>query len=211
MRARRGQAGTGPATPVPPEGMRLTGGARAVWRELRDTALAIAAGLAAALLLRHFAVQTYHVEGPSMQPTLWTGERLLVDKLVLRLHPPRAGQIVVLQPPLGRCAAVLPGSPDFVKRVIATGGQTVSITNGVVLVDGGPQPEPYLVALDGDPTDQLAPLTVPPGEVWVMGDHRNDSVDSRCFGPVPLSAIHGVAMFVWWPPSEVRGLRPASQ
>ena len=174
--------------------------------------LAIAVGIA--LLIRQFVVETYQVNGTSMQPTLQSGERLLVNKFTYRFGPPRVGQIIVFQPPI-------PGDTvAFVKRVIALPGQTFLMRDGQVYVDGKLQAEPWepqrwrtqftgsefigLLAnpdcpLSGSgPVDQR-PITVPPGHVWVLGDHRRVSADSRCFGPVPISSIRGQVMLIWWP------------
>ncbi len=149
-----------------------------------------------ALLVRQFVVETYQVQGVSMQPTLQSGDRVLVNKLALRLGPPRIGEIVVLHPPLNT-------PEDFIKRIVALGGQTVAIRDGVVYVNGKVQPEPYLPTSCRGPRT-MGPVRVPAGDVWVLGDHRAVSEDSTIFGPVPLTSIRGVAMFVWWPPRAAR-------
>jgi signal peptidase I len=181
-----------------PEGEGTARPARASgWAELWDTLQAVVLAVVLALLIRHFVVETYKVDGQSMEPTLQNGERLLVNKFIYRFTPPRPGQIIVFRPPI-------PGErQDFVKRVIAVGGQTVSMQDGVVYVDGQPQPEPYLPPTWRDHYS-MPPVTVPPGYVFVLGDHRAASEDSRYFPTkfVPLSSIRGEAVLVWWPPGE---------
>ena len=186
------------------------------WREVRETVVALGIALLAALLIRQFVVETFRVDGTSMEPNLQNGERLLVNKFIYRFGPPRIGQIVIFHPPI-------PGDTvDFVKRVIALPGQTFFMKNGQVYVDGKLQPEPWEPEswrtnftgsqfLDGPnsgcpltgPVDEK-PITVPPGHIWVLGDHRLVSEDSRCFGPVPISSIRGQAMLIWWPFQDFR-------
>ena len=123
----------------------------------------------------------------------------MVNKFIYRLTEPQPGEIIVFKPPMAGA------TQDFVKRVIAVGGQTFSMREGVVYVDGQAQAEPWLPASYlGDKS--FGTITVPQGDVWVLGDHRDDSTDSRVFGPVPLSSIRGEAVLVWWPLSDVRRL-----
>lgn len=173
------------------------------WREVWETVRAIVIAVAAALLIRQFAFETYQVKGFSMQPTLQNQERLLVNKLVYRFGPPHVGQIIVFRPPLPDT------TEDFVKRVIAVGGQTVDMRNGLVYVNGRLQSEPYLPPAWRDHYTMVTPVTVPRGDVWVLGDHRAASEDSRIFGPVPLRSIQGEAVLVWWPLSDIRVLGSA--
>ncbi len=171
--------------------------------ELWDTVRAVVIAVAAALLIRHFVLETYQVNGVSMEPTLQNGERIMVNKLALRFGPPRIGEVIVFHPPLNT-------PDDFVKRIIALGGQTFSMRSGTVYVDGQVQPEPYLPSAWRS-TDSFPSVTVPKGDVWVLGDHRGDSEDSRIFGPVPITSIRGVAEVIWWPPKDFRllGAKPA--
>ncbi len=173
-------------------------GEQGAWAEVWDTLRAVVIAVAVALLIRQFVVETYQVKGESMEPTLWNGERVLVNKMALRFGPPHIGEIIVFHPPLNT-------PDDFIKRIVALGGQTVSMTAGNVYVNGQPQPEPYLPpSWRGHQT--MAPVRVPAGDVWVLGDHRQYSEDSRIFGPVPVKSIQGVGMLVWWPPRNFRTL-----
>jgi signal peptidase I len=188
------QQGQGPVPGGGPD-PRPDAGGRSGWGELWETIQAVVIAVVLALLIRQFVVETFRVDGVSMEPTLQNNERLLVNKFIFRFAQPKPGEIIIFHPPI-------PGeTQDFVKRVIAVGGQTFQMEDGVVYVDGKVQPEPYLPpAWRGDAN--FGPVTVPPGDVWVLGDHRDDSEDSRVFGPVPISSIRGEAMLIWWPLSE---------
>ena len=150
-----------------------------------------------ALVIRGFVFEPYVVEGYSMEPTLWNGEHVLIDKLGWHLTGLHYGEIVVFHPPL-------PTNQDFIKRVIATAGQTVSMTNGVVFVNGHKMPEPFLLHDGTSYQDHfnLAPEKVLPGHIFVLGDHRAASEDSRFFGQVPVGQVDGVAFFILWPFSD---------
>lgn len=149
--------------------------------------------LLVALLVRSFVVQVYLVEGESMEPTLYTNERLLVNKLVYRFRDPLPGEIVVLRSPTqGR---------DLIKRVVAVAGETVEVRNGVVYINGEPLEEPYKNTLYTDYPD-TSPVVVPEGTVYVMGDNRGRSYDSRMMGPVDVDLVEGKAFFMFWPPSH---------
>ncbi len=164
---------------------------RSVLREIVQT-LVVAVVLA--FLLRTFVVAPFIVQGISMENTLRSQERLLVDKLGFRFEGLHYGEIVVFQPPI-------PGQPLYIKRVIATGGQTVSMVDGQVIVNGTKMPQPYLLH-DGVSTEDhwnMPPTKVPQGDIFVLGDHRAESRDSRYFGPVKVSAVQGVAFWVIWP------------
>lgn len=146
-----------------------------------------------------FIAQPYMVDGPSMNPTLENSERLIVNKFIYRIHPPQHGDIIVFEYPSDR-------SRQFIKRVIAVGGDTIEITEGMVFVNGKLLNEPYI----SEPSKRDYPMTtIPDGTVFVMGDNRNNSEDSRFadVGFVPLSYIHGMAAFVYSPVSSFRVLR----
>lgn len=179
---------------------------RSTWREIAETVRTLAIAVLVAILIRAFVVETFQVHGTSMEPTLWNGERLLVNKFEYRFSKPKIGQIIIFHPPIGVCAEVPPNPPDFVKRVIALGGETVYMRNGEVYVDGKLQSEPYLPAPWRDQAN-TTPVHVPVGDVWVLGDHRVVSLDSRCYGPVPISRIVGRVMLVWWPLNAVHIIR----
>jgi signal peptidase I len=94
-----------------------------------------------------------------------------------------------------------------VKRVIAVEGHTVDLKDGQVLIDGVPASEPYTYGKPSEPQSFPLPVTIPAGYVWVMGDNRTDSGDSRTFGPIPVTSIHGRAVFTYWPPADIGTMR----
>ncbi len=163
-------------------------------KALRDTLETVIVAVVLALVIRTFVVEPFVVDGYSMQNTLQNHERLLVNKLSMWFSPLHYGEIIVFQPPLA-------GQGDYVKRVVATGGQTVSMVNGQVYVNGKKMPQPFLDWHGVSTEDHwnMPPLKVPTGDIFVLGDHRAASEDSRFFGPVKVSAVQGVAFWVIWP------------
>ncbi|RME32960.1 MAG: signal peptidase I, partial [Thermoflexia bacterium] len=112
------------------------------------------------------------------------------------LGGPRRGDVVVL---------TVPGNPDrLIKRVVALGGETIAIQNGQILIDGAPLVESWAVRLGGP---DYPPTLVPEGHIFVLGDNRGHSNDSRSFGPVPVKNIVGRAIFIYWPPAEIGPVR----
>src|SRR5690349_12739799 len=224
---------------------------------LREMPVLLLIALVLALLVKTFFVQAFFIPSGSMETTLHgcpgcTGDRVLVNKVPYWFGSPEPGDIVVFKGPdtwapevtvappsnwfsgallwLGRQIGVAPPSEDdFVKRVIATGGQTVQCCDaqGRVVVDGKPLDEPYAhyiypyqpglayatkVAggLSIDPRGrEFGPVKVPDGNLWVMGDNRNESADSRAHvddeysGTVPIDAVRGKAVFKSWPPNRI--------
>ena len=144
-----------------------------------------------AVLIVTFGFQVARVEGQSMAPTLEDQDRLIVNKLVYRIGEPRRGDIVMLYYPL---------NPDksFVKRVIAEEGDTVRIVDGRVYVNDIPLKDDY-VSSEFRSHDDWGPQVIPEGYYFVMGDHRNNSSDSRHWGFVPKKYIIGKVQLRWWP------------
>jgi signal peptidase I len=163
-----------------------------------------------AVLLRTFVLATYSIPSGSMEPTLMIGDRIVVDKLSYHLHGIGTGDIIVFAtPPTEDCAG--PPVANLVKRVIGLPGQTVSLSGGRVYIDGRVLPEPWLPTAvrtenfpgPGDqPYSLHSPYRVPDGDVYVMGDNRTESCDSRYWGPVRESAIVGKADIRLWPLSR---------
>jgi signal peptidase I len=149
-----------------------------------------------AVLIVTFLFQVARVEGQSMAPTLEDQDRLIVNKLVYRIGEPRRGDIVMLYYPL---------NPDksFVKRVIAEEGDTVRIVDGRVYVNDIPLKDDY-VASEYRSHDDWGPQVIPEGYDFVMGDHRNNSSDSRHWGMVPKKYIIGKVQLRWWPVPTAR-------
>jgi signal peptidase I len=155
-------------------------------------------------LLQTFVARTFGVEQTSMESTLEPGQEVIVDRLTPNFSPYKRGDIVVFTAP------DLTGRPEpLIKRVIAVGGSTVALKGGIVYVDGVALDEPY--AYRGEPTEPIGPATtwqIPPGYLFVLGDHRTVSVDSRMFGPVPVSTVVGRAWLRVLPLNKLAFLSP---
>ena len=161
----------------------------------RPSALVIGAALIVALIVvRLFVAEPFRIPSQSMAPTLEPGDQALVDKLSYRASSaPRRGDLVVFHEP---------GTGDLLlKRVVAVGGDTVGIEDGILVVDGKRAREAYT---DPKAIDSVyfGPVKVRPGTVFVLGDNRANSVDSRNFGAVPTSSIIGRAVARVWPPGR---------
>ena len=182
------------------------------------TIVAVALGLA--LAIQAFVVKPFRIPSESMVPTLSINQRVLVDRVSGHLGTPDRGDIVVFKPPAGAednvcgveqapgsaCSRPTPKRSDtnFIKRVVAVGGDRLSIRDGRVYIAGARQREPYIRP---DANCQICDLpnelTVPPGHFFMMGDNRGESADSREWGPVPEDWIIGNAFFTYWPPRRI--------
>lgn len=171
----------------------IPGNRKIPWRML----VGAGALLLLAVLLRVFVVQPRLIVSGSMEPTLAVGDRLVVDKLSYRFHPPRAGDVVVFEPPAELVRTHQLREFASIKRVIALPGQEVRVRDGQVFVDGTPLREPYVAAA---PNYQWGPARVPEDMLFVLGDNRNASSDSHVWGVLPRSAVTGRAWLRFWPP-----------
>src|SRR6478736_8996657 len=182
-----------PAVPAVPPGP--SAWARAGQEVVAGVKTLVSAAVYATLIVT-FGVQVARVDGLSMAPTLEDHDRLIVNKLVYELGEPRPGDIVMLYYPL---------NPEkmFVKRVIAKEGDTVRIVDGHVDVNGIPLHDDY-VPQEFRSHDDWGPQVVQQGYYFVMGDHRNNSSDSRHWGPVPKKYIVGKVKVRWWPLQDAR-------
>lgn len=155
--------------------------------------------------IRFLVVDHYRVDGSSMEPNIHTGERVVVNKLLYRLRHPERGEIIILRAPEGK---------NYIKRVIALPGETIKVNGDVVRIDGKKLDEPYLADAvakaakagytynDLDYPDDDSIVTVPKDSVFVMGDNRSYSQDSRSIGFIKYKDVIGKAEFVFWPFSD---------
>ena len=153
-------------------------------------------------VIQTFIAQPYQVRQQSMETTLEPGEYVLVDKLTPRFDSYKRGDIIVFEPPQGW--AVGGDNTPFIKRIIGLPGDTIELRDGHVYVNGTELQEPYVYQQDGagqptDPTSGQSRWVIPSGDIFVMGDHREASADSRTFGPVPLTSVIGRAWLRYWP------------
>jgi len=179
-------------------------------RWIWDWAKSIAVALVVWFFLRTFLVEAFRIPSGSMENTLLIGDFLFVNKLdfgpkipftdtrLPGLRQPGPGDVIVFQ---------YPEDPrrDYIKRCVATGGMVVEVKDKDLFVDGKKRVEPYVKHIDAsihpgsaDPRDNFGPYTVPPGNLFMMGDNRDNSNDSRFWGPVPMNLVKGRAMFLYW-------------
>jgi signal peptidase I len=161
--------------------------------------IVIVVAVTAALVVRAFVLQQFAVSGHSMDTTLHDGDRVLVNKLSYRMHDPNRGDVVVLKTIEGA------GERDLIKRVVALPGETVEYRSCVMYIDGRELIEPYLDPTVVTPTScggDQSKLTVPANHVFVMGDNRGGSKDSRDIGPVDYQDLLGRAFVIIWPTKD---------
>ena len=156
----------------------------------------------AAFLLRLFVIAPYQIPSGSMETTIMISDKLFSEKVSYYMRGPKPGEIVTFKDPEveGR---------TLIKRCIAVAGQEVDLRNGELYVDGQRMSEPYTNGLPSNPlatapgVELEYPFTVPEGTIWVMGDNRTNSSDSRYFGPISIDAVTGHACFIYWPLNRV--------
>lgn len=181
---------------------------RSTARSVIEWIAVIGGALVVALVIKTFLIQAFYIPSGSMEPTLEIGDRVLVNKLSYRVHDVNRGDLVVFEAnegegdcgqPLSAAAAAASesGIKDLIKRVIGLPGETVEGRDGQLLVDDHVLVEPYLP--EGVTTMDFDPVEIPQGCVWVMGDNRGDSRDSRFFGPIDEDQIVGRAFVRVWP------------
>jgi signal peptidase I len=188
------------------------------WQGVKEVVIILLLAAVVAIMVQSFFFRAFIIPSSSMEPTLKVGDRVLVDRVTYYFRKPQLGDIVVWRYPpdspksvnttnrlywpfqqIGETLHITHrGTQPFVKRVIATGGQTLKIRNGQVYIDGKPIKEPYIVA----DSSNFGPVTVPRGMFYGLGDNRPNSRDSRFFGPIPYRAIIGKVILIWWPPSQ---------
>jgi signal peptidase I len=195
---------------------------------LIELVVIVALALGLALGIQAWIVKPYQIPSGSMEPTLDVGQRVLVNRFIYHLHEPKPGDIVVFHPPAGaessrECGALVKkmqpiesgeacpkptaqqSSQTFIKRIVAVGGDTLSVKDGHPVVNGVEKTdEPYIRPCGGGYECNLPKtIKIPPGYFFMMGDNRGESDDSRYWGPVPKSWIIGEAFATYWPPDRI--------
>jgi signal peptidase I len=189
-------------------------------RTIVEWTLVVAGAVLAAFVIKTFVLQAFFIPSASMEPTLrggdgLPGDRVLVDKVSYRVREPSRGDVIVFEAPADFHE---PGITDLIKRVVGVPGDEIVFEGDRVRVNGQFTPEPYL--RPGTPTQPAPPgegrynhrcipedpCRVPPGHLWVMGDNRTDSEDSRYMGPVSQDLVVGRAFVLVWPLDRISGL-----
>ena len=192
---------------------------------LRELVVLVITALLIAVGVKTVVAQAFYIPSGSMLPQLQVGDRIVVSKLAYHLHDPHRGDIVVFDAPIGPNAkakttdalplrivrgllqsvgVAAPSTDEFVKRVIGLPGETVEGHGGHVFVDNRELVEPYLPP--GTISGDFAPVVVPKGRLWVMGDNRQNSADSRVFGAISKNLVVGRAFVRIWPISDFKTL-----
>ncbi|MEY3414112.1 MAG: signal peptidase [Actinomycetota bacterium] len=172
----------------------------------------IGVALVVAVVIRVFLLQQFYISGPSMETTMFSDNRVLVSKLAYRLGEIDRGDVVVFDRAIANGNEIQ--HDDLIKRVIALGGETVSISKCVVFINGIELAEPYLPKRDTEMTDpadrcstvDMEAIILENDEIFLMGDNRPQSFDSRMFGPIKKDLIIGQAFVLLWPLSEFKVL-----
>ncbi|WP_202903268.1 signal peptidase I [Gorillibacterium massiliense] len=171
--------------------------------EMWEWIKAIAIAVVLVILIRWLVFKPFIVDGPSMQPNFHTGERLIVSEWVYKFRKPHRGEVVVFH---------ATETKDYIKRVIALPGEKIKISDGVVYINDQPLDEPYIkeaveqyrqTHTNMEYNADFPETTVEAGHVFVMGDNRVDSQDSRMIGSIPYSKVIGRADIVFWPLSDL--------
>lgn len=165
-----------------------------IWREIIESVV-LAVILAA--VIRIWLLEPFYIPSPSMEPTLYPKDRIIVNKIIYKFRPPERGDVVVFKYPLDP-------QRDFIKRVIAFEGETVEVRNNYVFINGKRLDEPYL---PHEIVADFEPFRVPKNHIFVMGDNRNNSDDSRIWGPLNKKLLVGKALCIYWPPDRLEAIR----
>jgi signal peptidase I len=187
-----------------------------IWQSIREILVILVIAALVAVFIQSFFIKAFIIPSSSMSPTLQIGDRVMVDRLTYYFRKPRRGDVIVFRYPptspnaknttnlfywpfeqIGETLHIThrTGSSPYVKRVIATEGETLEIKNGQVYIDGQPIKEDYKVP----DTYDLPPTRIPKGQLFCMGDNRPNSRDSRYWGLVPIRSVIGKVFLIWWP------------
>lgn len=162
---------------------------------LKELPILIITAVILAWLIKSFVVQPFYIPSGSMEPTLYPGDRVLVNKFLYRFKEPEPGNIVVFVPPGS-------AEKDYIKRIVAVEGEEIEAKNGKVYINGKSKSEPYIINMYN--SSSYGPEKIPSDHVFVMGDNRPNSRDGRVFGPLSNDKIVGKAFMIYWPPRRIR-------
>jgi signal peptidase I len=186
--------------------------------------LIVVVALGLALGIQAFLVKPFRIPSASMEPTLDIGQRVLVSRVNYHVSEPDRGDVVVFKPPKGAddnicgvhqfdpgsrnqaCPRPTPGQSDqnFIKRIVAVGGDRLRVEGGRVILNGKPADEPFIEpSADCQICNLNKEIRIPPDHFFMMGDNRGESADSREWGPVPKDQLIGQAFFTYWPPKRI--------
>ncbi len=200
------------------------GGSKSTGSSLFELAAIVAIAVLLALGIQAFLVKPYKIPSGSMRPTLIEGQRVLVNRIGMRINGPHVGEIVVFHPPKyareqkcgpthyevsyggAPCDQTDPeeSSENFIKRVVAGPGDVISVRGGHVYRNGKREADSYIAPCEGArECDFPTPIKIPAGHWFMMGDNRGESDDSRFWGPVPTAWIVGGAFLTYWPPDRI--------
>jgi signal peptidase I len=188
---------------VPPNTKQASQRQTALLREVVETLLLTAL----VFLAVRGAVQYTPIHGPSMEPGLQSEQGVIVNQLAYFFGAPSRGDVIVFHPPISP-------SEEYIKRIIGIPGDTIALTDTTVTVNGVDLKEPYVNPADTGPNENgqvIPPTKLGPGEYWVMGDNRGDSIDSRAFGAVPRQNMVGKAEMVVWPLTAIHRIPTYSE
>lgn len=165
-----------------------------LWKDILE---AVILAIILAAVIRIWLLEPFYIPSPSMEPTLYPRDRIIVNKVIYKFHPLQRGDVIVFKYPLDP-------RRDFVKRVVAFEGETIEIRNNYVYINGRRLEEPYIPRVM---VSDFEPVRVPQGHVFVMGDNRNNSDDSRVWGPLNKKYLVGKTVFIYWPPNRIGGIK----
>lgn len=164
-----------------------------IWKDILE---AVILAIILAAVIRIWLFEPFYIPSPSMETTLMTNDRIIVNKFIYKINEPERGDIIVFQYPLDP-------ERDFVKRVIALEGETIEVRDNYVYIDGKRLEEPYI---HDTMLSNFGPVRVPEDHLFVMGDNRNNSDDSRVWGALHTKYLVGKTVFKYWPLSRIGGI-----
>ncbi len=160
---------------------------------VRDILEVVVPAVVLFLVIHSFFLESRFVPSPSMVPTIEVQDRFLLNKTAYWFKTPQRYDVIIFKPPVEAGS-----SEDFVKRVIGLPGETLRVHGGVVYINNKPLPEPYITP-DRAPISEFGPMIIPEGQLFMMGDNRNNSQDSRYWGTLPIKDVKGQAWWRFWP------------